>query len=100
MDLILNEQRLATILEDDIKYWFNRELTLSDIGGISLEEITTKVWKEAQTYVDFETDYDIGCEYDNKEEFENWFDSLIAKLYKEKLEEHIKYLIKKYFKGV
>lgn len=96
MNLILNEQKLATILEDDIKYFFNEILSIYSIGSYSLEEITAKVWHKLIIYIAFQTDYDIDNEYDNKEEFENWFDSLVAELYAEKLEEHIIYLIEKY----
>lgn len=89
MDLLLDEQRLATVLEDDIRYFFNEVLTMFSIKSNSLETITEKVWSVVRTWVDFETDYDIGREYDNKEEFEKWFDSVVAKLYREKLDEYI-----------
>lgn len=89
MDLLLDEQKLATVLEDDIRYFFNEVLTMFNIKSNSLETITEKVWNVVRTWVDFETDYDIGREYDNKEEFEKWFDSVVAKLYKEKLDEYI-----------
>ena len=94
MDLILDEQKLATVVEDDIKYFFKEVLTMFNISSTSLETITEKVWNVVRTWIDFETDYDIGREYDNKEEFEKWFDSLVAKLYKEKLDEYINSLIK------
>ena len=94
MDLLLDEQRLATVSEDDIKYFFKEVLTMFNIESNSLETVTEKVWNVVRTWVDFETDYDIGREYDNKEEFEKWFDSIVAKLYKEKLDEYINSLIK------
>jgi hypothetical protein len=89
MDLILDEQRLATVVEDDIKYFFNEVLTMFNIGSASLETITEKVWNVVRTWVDFETDYDIGREYDNKEEFEKWFDSLVAQYYIEELKKFV-----------
>lgn len=97
MDLILDEQRLATILEEDIKYYFTMLIGLKDcyensIADITLEEAQTKCWNMVRNWVDFETGYDIGREYDNKEEFEKWFDFLVAKLYKEKLDEYVEYL--------
>lgn len=94
MDLLLDEQRLATVSEDDVKYFFKEILTMFNIESNSLETITEKVWNVVRTWVDFETDYDIGREYDNKEEFEKWFDSVVAKLYKEKLDEYINSLFK------
>ena len=94
MDLLLDEQRLATVSEDDIKYFFKEVLTMFNIESNSLETVTEKVWNVVRTWVGFETDYDIGREYDNKEEFEKWFDSIVAKLYKEKLDEYINSLIK------
>ena len=90
MDLILDEQKLAIVVEDDIKYFFNEVLTMFNIGSTSLETITEKVWNMIRTWVDFETDYDIGREYDNKEEFEKWFDSVVAQYYIEELEKHVK----------
>lgn len=88
MDLILDEQKLATVVEDDIKYFFNEVLTMFNISSTSLEIITEKVWNLIRTWVDFETDYDIGREYDNKEEFEKWFDSVVAQYYIEELEKY------------
>jgi hypothetical protein len=92
MDLILDEQKLATVVEDDIKYFFKEALTMFDISSTSLETITEKVWNVVRTWIDFETDYDIGREYDNKEEFEKWFDSLVAQYYIEELKKYIKKL--------
>ena len=90
MDLILDEQRLATVVEDDIKYFFKEVLTMFNISSTSLETITEKVWNVVRTWVDFETDYDIGREYDNKEEFEKWFDSVVAQYYIEELKKYVK----------
>ena len=92
MDLILDEQRLATVVEDDIKYFFDGVLTMFNIGSTSLETITEKVWNAVRAWVDFETDYDIGREYGNKEEFEKWFDSLVAQYYIEELKKFVKKL--------
>lgn len=89
MDLLLDEQRLATVSEDDIKYFFKEVLTMFNIESNSLETITEKVWNVVRTWVDFETDYDIGREYDNKEEFEKWFDSIVAQYYIEELKKHV-----------
>lgn len=89
MDLLLDEQRLATISEDDVKYFFKEILTMLNIESNSLETITEKVWNVVRTWVDFETDYDIGREYDNKEEFEKWFDSVVAQYYIKELKKHV-----------
>ena len=89
MDLLLDEQRLATVSEDDIKYFFKEVLTMFNIESNSLETVTEKVWDVVRTWVDFETDYDIGREYDNKEEFEKWFDSIVTQYYIEELKKHV-----------
>ena len=90
MDLILDEQKLTTVVEDDIKYFFKEVLTMFNISSTSLDTVTEKVWNLIRTWVDFETDYDIGREYDNKEEFEKWFDSIVAQYYIKELEKHVK----------
>jgi len=93
MDLILDEQRLATVLEEDIKDYFTELISLKDcyengIADITLEEAQTKCWNMVRTWIDFETDYDIGREYDNKDEFEKWLDSVVAHCYIEELKKN------------
>lgn len=83
------------IKDDDMKFHVKKSDVENycdweeDVQLISLDEYTRRVFRELQYQHIRQDGFDLGDFFDNDDEFNRWFDSIVSNMYIEKLKVYL-----------